>query len=167
MKHFTSLYLVRTAVASCCRCTAVVVVVAAVAAGCCAPVAGRNRMPSLDEAGNDVAAVVAGVAGAAGVAAGAVVADDDDDGGGGAVVVAAAVDVGGGVQRLSPSPNFDNQLLRHRTSRRLQKANRQLLDVVVGVDDAAGPQTTYLYRAPFLPFQSASGRPTSCTLLKK
>ena len=156
------------AVASCCRCTAVVaaaVVVAVVATGCCAPVAGRNRTPSLDEAGNDAVAVD-GVAGAVGVVAGVAAVDDDDEGGGAVVVVAG---VGGGVQRWSPSPNFDNQLLRHRMPHRLQKASRQLLDVVVvvGVDGVAGPQPTNRNRAPFLPFQSASGRPTSCTLLKK
>ncbi|EFX85157.1 hypothetical protein DAPPUDRAFT_99084 [Daphnia pulex] len=144
---------------------AVAAVVAAVASGCCGPVAGRNRTPSRDEAGNDAVAVADGVAAAAadGVVAGAA---DGGGGGGGAVVVVAAAGVGGGVQRWSPSPNFDSRLLRHRTPRRLRKASQQLLGVVAGADGVAGPQPTNRNRAPFLPFRSASGRPTSCTLLK-
>ncbi len=166
-EHFTSLYLVRTAVASCCRCRAVAAVVAAVASDCCGPVAGRNRTPSRDEAGNDAAVAAAGgvvAAAADGAVAGAA---DGGGGGGGAVVVVVAAGVGGGVQRWSPSPNFDSRLLRHRTPRRLRKASRQLLGVVAGADGVAGPQPTNRNRAPFLPFRSASGRPTSCTLLKK
>lgn len=147
-------YLVRTAaVVSCCCCTAAVAGV--VVAGCCELVADRNRPPSRDEAGND-AVDADGVVGAADVVA---VADDGGEGGG---AVAAAA---GGADGWPPRPNSDNQLLRHRMPRRHQKASQPPLGVVAGADGVAAPRRTNRCPEPFPPFRSASGRPTSCTLL--